>query len=56
MLSLLANQLDGDLRILRQVVPAAALQVGNERVKLTHAERVKLTHLGLQNGRSGQER
>jgi hypothetical protein len=29
---------------------------GNERVKLTHPERVKLTHLGLQNGRSGQER
>jgi hypothetical protein len=28
---------------------------GNER-RLTHPERVKLTHLGLQNGRSGQER
>src|SRR5271154_3495951 len=30
--------------------------VGNEREKLTHPERVKLTHLGLQNDRSGQER
>jgi hypothetical protein len=29
---------------------------GNERERLTHPERVKLTHLGLQNGRSGQER
>ena len=29
---------------------------GNEREGLTHPERVKLTHLGLQNGRSGQER
>jgi hypothetical protein len=33
-----------------------ALLLGNERERLTHPERVKLTHLGLQNGRSGQER
>ena len=32
------------------------LSSGNEREELTHPERVKLTHLGLQNGRSGQER
>jgi hypothetical protein len=31
-------------------------RAGNEREELTHPERVKLTHLGLQNGRSGQER
>jgi hypothetical protein len=29
---------------------------GNGRVKLTHPGRLILTHLGLQNGRSGQER
>jgi hypothetical protein len=34
----------------------AGVAVGNGRVKLTHPERVKLTHLGLQNSRSGQER
>jgi hypothetical protein len=31
-------------------------QSGNGRVKVTHPGRLILTHLGLQNGRSGQER
>ncbi|MFO0954361.1 MAG: hypothetical protein U0835_25020 [Isosphaeraceae bacterium] len=36
--------------------PEGFFEDGNGRVKLTHPERVRLTHLGLQKGRPGRER
>jgi hypothetical protein len=39
--------------------PAAwksAMPSGNDRVKGAHPDRLKRAHLGLENGRSGQER
>ena len=46
-----------NLKDLAERLPDLAYsELGNERVRLTHPGRVRLTHLGLQNGRSGQER
>ena len=50
------NRSRQELENLRAQVEQDVRDGGNERVRLTPPERVKLTHLGLQNGRSGQER